>query len=183
MKASTNVGLKMEYPIKRTKYCTIIQSGISRPMVFPKRDINNIWTNNFNPWLASVVRSNMDLQYILEEYSCAAYVADYVNKTDRGISNLHRKLIEMQDQNPENDYMNLLKSVGIEVLNSVEMTAQEAAWFLLRLPMSETNRKVQFIMKSWPQDRLKTKKTKEEMDEDEIDEESSDIWRYNCRKI
>lgn len=159
------------------QYYSIIQSGLSRPMMFPQRDIKNIWTNNFNPWLASILRSNMDLQYILEEYSCAAYVADYINKTNRGISNLHRKLLQMQDEHPEKDYAEILISIGIEVLNSVEMSAQEAAWFLLRLPMSKTSRNIEFITTSWPQDRLKVRKTKEQLDREMIEQDSGEIWR------
>lgn len=74
----------------------------------------------------------MDIQIILEEYSCANYVVEYVNKTNRGISHLHRELIKTKDKFPEKDYVELLKSVSMQMLNSVEMTVQEAAWYLLR---------------------------------------------------
>jgi hypothetical protein len=36
----------------------------------------------------------MDLQFILEEYARAAYLVEYVNKTNWGISNLQRELIK-----------------------------------------------------------------------------------------
>lgn len=51
----------------------------------------------------SVVNSNTDFQFITEEYSCAAYVVEYVNKTNRGVNNLQRKIIETMDQHPEFD--------------------------------------------------------------------------------
>lgn len=47
--------------------------------------------------------SNMDLQYILEEYSCAAYVVEYINKSNRGISNLHRELLKLREKRPDSD--------------------------------------------------------------------------------
>lgn len=128
-------------------YIDIIRSCIRRPTVFLKRTMNELWTNPFNPWIAKTLRSNMDLQFILEEFSCAAYVVEYVNKTNRGISNLHRELVKLQDDFPDQDYTTLLKKVSIKMLNSVEMSAQEAAWYLLRQPMSEASRKVRFLFK------------------------------------
>jgi len=94
------------------------------------------WMNSFNPWIAKWLKSNMDIQFILEPYSCAKYVVEYVNKTNRGISNLHRDLIKVRDEYPGKDYADLLKELGIKLLNSVEMSSQEAAWHLLKLEMS-----------------------------------------------
>lgn len=125
-------------------YLDIIRSSIRRPTVILKRSMTQLWTNPFNPWTAKVLRSNMDLQFVLEEFSCAAYVVEYVNKTNRGISSLHRELIKLQEEHPDQDYNGLLKNVSIKMLNSVEMSAQEAAWYLLRQPMSEASRKVSY---------------------------------------
>lgn len=126
-------------------YLDVIRSSIRRPTVLLKRSMTQLWTNPFNPWIAEKLKSNMDLQFVLEEFSCAAYVVEYVNKTNRGISSLHRDLIKLQEEHPDQDYNGLLKKVSIKMLNSVEMSAQEAAWYLLRQPMSEASRKVPFI--------------------------------------
>jgi len=58
------------------------------------------WMNSFNPWIAKWLKSNMDIQFILEPYSCAKYVVEYVNKTNRGISNLHSDIIKLRDLYP-----------------------------------------------------------------------------------
>lgn len=127
-------------------YLDVIRSSIRRPTVMLKRSMSELWTNPFNPWIGKIMRSNMDLQFVLEEFSCAAYVVEYVNKTNRGISSLHRELIKLQEEHPDHDYNGLLKKVSIKMLNSVEMSAQEAAWYLLRQPMSEASRKVLFCL-------------------------------------
>lgn len=31
-------------------------------------------------------RSNVDIQYVLDPYACVAYVLDYINKSDKGLS-------------------------------------------------------------------------------------------------
>jgi hypothetical protein len=85
--------------------------------------MKDLWTNIFHPWIANVLNSNMDLQFILEEYSCAAYLVEYVNKTNRGISNLHREVINLQNLYPDQDYTSLLKGVSLRLFNNVEVSS------------------------------------------------------------
>lgn len=55
-----------------------VSEAQSSGLVKPQRHKHSI--------LSALLRSNMDLQFIIEEYSCAAYVVEYVNKTNRGIA-------------------------------------------------------------------------------------------------
>jgi hypothetical protein len=66
-------------------YADVVRSSIVRPTIMHRRDMTQIMTNTFNPFISSALESNMDLQIILDEYSCAAYVVEYVNKSNRGI--------------------------------------------------------------------------------------------------
>ena len=75
----------------KNKYKDILRSGISRPKIFYKRHPSEKWHNTFNPLVFNVLKSKMDFQIITEQYSCSAYVVEYVNKTNRGISNLNAK--------------------------------------------------------------------------------------------
>ncbi|GFV49825.1 uncharacterized protein TNCV_1391071 [Trichonephila clavipes] len=61
------------------------------------------------------------------DLSCAPYVVEYVNKSNRGMSNLHQELIKIQEQNPEKEYVEIMKQLGVKFLNTVEMSSQEAA--------------------------------------------------------
>jgi hypothetical protein len=70
-------------------YCDVIRGLIRRPTIVLQRDMTQIMTYMFNPFIGSILNSNMDLQIILDEYSYAAYVVEYVNKSNRGISHLH----------------------------------------------------------------------------------------------
>ncbi|XP_058839321.1 uncharacterized protein LOC131694833 [Topomyia yanbarensis] len=161
------------------EYLDVLRSSIQRPTIFLKRSMTELWTNPFNPWIAEKLRSNMDLQFILDVYSCACYLVDYVNKSNRGISGLHRELILLQEQYPDQDYTALLKKVSLKMLNSVEMCAQEAAWYLLRLPMSEASRKIEFLPTMWPHERTRTRKQHKQMDDEGIGEDSTDVWTKN----
>ncbi|GFQ67487.1 ATP-dependent DNA helicase [Trichonephila clavata] len=68
-----------------------------------------------------------DIQFITEEYSCAAYVVDNVNKANRGISNLQRQIIKIMDEHSDFDIVEIIRKMSIDMLNTVEMTSQEAA--------------------------------------------------------
>ena len=52
-------------------YLNVLRAGITQPHVFLRRTIQQKWMNNFNPWVSKVLKSNMDIQFILEPYSCA----------------------------------------------------------------------------------------------------------------
>lgn len=160
-------------------YLDILRAGITRPMIFVRRSIAQRWINHYNPWVAKILRSNCDIQFILEEYSCATYVVEYVNKTNRGMSNLQRELIKLRDEYPDKDYSAILTEVGLKMLNAVEISSQEAAWYLLNLHMSEGSRKVEYVPTTWPHERQRVRKSKKQMDDEELGTESTDIWKEN----
>ncbi len=160
------------------EYHLILRAGISRPRVFIKRLPSEKWYNHFNPFILNKLQSNMDLQLITEEYSCAQYVVDYVNKTNRGVSNLQRQIINIMDEHPEFDIVEITRKVSVDVINNVEMTSQEAAWFLLREPMSKCSIKVVYIPTVWPIERQRIRKAQKELEE--LDGDSTDIWKEDC---
>ncbi|XP_049305794.1 uncharacterized protein LOC105227464 isoform X10 [Bactrocera dorsalis] len=157
------------------EYGNILRAGITRPKIFYKRSPTEKWHNPFNPFVFNILRSNMDFQIITEEYSCAAYVVEYVNKTNRGVSNLQRKIIEIMNEHPEFDIVDITRKMSVDILNSVEMSSQEAAWYLLREPMSKSSVVVIYINTVWPIERQRIRKTQKELSE--LDENSTDIWK------
>ncbi|CAD7078747.1 unnamed protein product [Hermetia illucens] len=66
--------------LTETKYLDKIRSTLRWPALMFKRDFTEIYTNTSNRWIGQTLGSNTDLQFILGEYSCAAYVVEYVNK-------------------------------------------------------------------------------------------------------
>lgn len=158
-------------------YLNILRAGIKRPKAFIERKIEHRWVNNFNPWISKILRSNCDGQYVVDEFSCASYVVEYVNKTNRGISDLQRELINLRDEYPDEDYSSLLTAVGLKMLNAVEISSQEGAWYLLNLHMSEASRKVVYVPTTWPHERQRVRKSKKQLDEDNEKNTSINIWK------
>ncbi|XP_050296321.1 uncharacterized protein LOC126736136 [Anthonomus grandis grandis] len=65
--------------------------------------------NNFNAEMFSMMKSNMDIQLVFEPYGCCTYIVNYINKSQRAA-----------------------------FLNASEVSAQEAAYSVLQLPMHDT---------------------------------------------
>lgn len=160
-------------------YLDIVRSMLRRPTLVFRRNFDELMTNTFNPYLAGEVNSNIDIQFILDEYSCAEYVVEYVNKSARGMGNLRRELTTMMQEHPDQDYTGQLKALSIKLLNAVEMSAQEAAWYLLRQPMGKASRQIVYIPTVWPTERQCCRKRRQQMDREGIDGDSTDVWTKN----
>ena len=68
------------------------------------------------------------------------------------------------DENPTFDFMDITRKMSVDLLNTIEMSSQEAAWFLLREPMSKSSMTVSFIHTMWPIERQRIRKTQKELD-------------------
>ncbi|XP_028036181.1 uncharacterized protein LOC114247409 [Bombyx mandarina] len=160
-------------------YLDIVRSTLHRPTIVFKRNFDELMTDTFNPYLAGEVNSKIDIQFILDEHSCADYVVEYINRSARGMGDLRRELTTMMQEHPEQDYTGQLKALSVKMLNAVEMSAQEAAWYLLRQRMSEASRQIVYIPTVWPTERQCCRKRRQQMDREGIDEDSTDVWTKN----
>lgn len=57
--------------VTESLYFDIIRATLRKPTILFRRDMKQLFTNTYNPWIAGTINSNMDLQFILDEYSCA----------------------------------------------------------------------------------------------------------------
>lgn len=160
-------------------YFRILEAGIIRPKVFLKRQPRENSHNPFNPFILNILQSNTDLQFIVEEYSCAAYVVEYVNKTNRGISNLQRQTLEIMNEHPEFEIVEITRKMSVNILNTVEMTIQEAAWYLLREPMSKSSVSVVYISTVWPIERQCIRRKRKDLEDMNTDKNSTNVWKEN----
>ncbi|XP_037568189.2 uncharacterized protein LOC119449071 [Dermacentor silvarum] len=101
----------------------------------------------------------------------------YVNKADRGMSNLKRAVSNILKENPNDDYEAVIRKLRVDMLKGVEMSAQEAAWFLLRQDMSHKSRDVVYIPTCFPEERVRVRKMREELYK--LPAASTDVWKLN----
>jgi hypothetical protein len=92
---------------------------------------------------------------------------------------LHRELIELQTEYADQDYTSLLKGVSLWLLNTVELSSQAAAWHLLRQPSLKASRETVNIPTCWPHECQKMRKMSTQMEEENLTDESTDMWYDN----
>ena len=142
-------------------YILSIRSSLNGLTIFLKRKPNELRINNYNPACLSAWRANMDVQFILDVYACAMYVVSYISKAQKGMSELLRKgmseLLRKACAEAKEGNSNIkqqVRDIGNKFLNSVEISAQEAVYIILQLPMRKSSREVIFINTSPPDERI-----------------------------
>ena len=166
------------------QYVLAVKSSITSATVFLKRSPSEIRVNNYNPHCLRAWRANIDLQYVLDVYACASYIAAYVTKAQRGMSELLRKACT-EAKNGNKDIREQVRTIGNKFLNAVEISAQEAVYICLGLPMRKSSKQVIFINTSPPDERvvlLKPHSVIENMRDDCEDIECSNLISRYCER-
>jgi hypothetical protein len=125
-------------------YVLAIRSQLTSDKVFIKRAPKNARINNYSPKILMLMRSNIDVQFVLNVYSCLSYIVEYINKPNRGISRLLRSCVE-SFASGNHTIREKLRAVSNTFYNGTEISAQEAAWCRLRLKMSKSSVFVEFV--------------------------------------
>ena len=122
-------------------YILALRTTINKKKIFLKRNISEIFINNYMKKLINVWKANHDIQYVLDPYSCVVYICDYLMKSNKGIS----KLLEAVAKEAKEGNMDLKQSVrhiDNKFLNCSEMSEQECAYSLLELPITQSSIKI-----------------------------------------
>ncbi|XP_034322352.2 uncharacterized protein [Magallana gigas] len=156
----------------------------TRTTTILKRDPEEMWTNQYNDCLLKCWDANMDIQYVLDPFSCIVYIISYISKSEREMGMLLKQTkIEATEGNLS--AKQTIKKIGSAYLNHREVSAQEAVYRVCNLKMKECSRKVVFIpvgenptRLSKPLSQLK-RKQRSQSNEFECDEDEEDIWMTN----
>ena len=107
-----------------------------------KRKPNEQNVNAYNPTITKSWTANTDIQMILDPWACVAYIASYLTKDETGMGELLKQACkEYQDK----DVKSMLRHVGSTFLNRRELSAQEATYRILSIPLKKLSRKVVFV--------------------------------------
>ena len=160
-------------------YVKSIQTSITKKTIFLKRTTQEMLINNYNQNILKAWRANMDIQFILDAYACATYIVSYITKSSRGMSKLLARATK-EARSGNTDIKEAMRHISNQFLNSVEISAQEATYLALGLPLKKSSRSTIFINTSPPQDRVRL--LKPQTDIDEMDDTSTNIDASNILK-
>lgn len=127
----------------------------------------------------------MDIQFILDVYSCVRYVIEYIGKSQRGISKLMRDIVENLKSSTDIPVKEQLWKIASTFSSSQEISAQEAVYTCLGMKQSNSSTGHIFINTSHPEKR--TRMLKSIAVRGQMDPQSTDIYmdglleHYACR--
>ena len=165
-------------------YIKCIRSSLKAPKVFLERKTKDMRINLFNEGILCAWKANLDIQIVLEPYGCASYIVGYISKSQRGMSaQLDAAAKEARKGNL--DLKKQVRHIGNVFSNCVEVSAQEAVYLDLQIPLTKCTRDIVFINTSVPEERiflLKPKAALDELPAESTDVESDNvIQRYSKR--
>ncbi|XP_035700553.1 uncharacterized protein LOC118433080 [Folsomia candida] len=141
-----------ELGLNEEDYILSIRSNLRIPKVFLRRGTHEIYINAYNRKLLLCWRANIDIQFVLDPYACATYVVNYISKSDRGVSKILRQ-VSKEIREGNFSLKERLSLFANAFAKSSEVSAQEAACCLLKIPMTQSSRDVTFINTNRPDDR------------------------------
>ena len=145
-------------------YIKCIRSSLKAPKVFLKRKTKDMRINLFNEGILLAWKANLDIQIVLEPYGCASYIVGYISKSQRGMSaQLDAAAKEARKGNL--DLKKQVRHIGNVFSNCVEVSAQEAVYLDLQIPLTKCTRDVVFINTSVPEERIFLLKPKAALNE------------------
>ncbi|KAF0746045.1 Uncharacterized protein FWK35_00019849 [Aphis craccivora] len=109
--------------------------------------------------------------------TCAIYFNKLVNTLLTILQPKRFSPFEVVDEHLEFDIVEITRKLSVDIINNVELSSQEAVWYLLREPMSKSSIAVTYIPTVWPIERQRIRKTLLELED--LDNESTDIWKEN----
>ena len=116
----------------------------NRQTIYYKRRIDEQWINNYNPHLIRAWNGNMDIQYVMDPYSCVMYIVSYISKSEREMGDLLRNA--QREASEGNDAaISQLRKLGSLCIHHREISVMGSIYFICGLPLQKSTRKVIFV--------------------------------------
>ena len=164
------------------EYMQALEVSSKGSVVILKREPNESCINNYNAPVMLAWQANMDIQYVLNAYACVMYIASYMMKTDRAMGEILRRVAT---EARTEELKAQMRKVGSAFLTHREVSAQEAVYRILSLPMKQLSRSVVFVDTNPKNERiavLKDSNSLQQLDDDDPNVfQKSLIDRYQHR--
>ena len=118
----------------------------TKPEIVMQREVKDTWVNPYNPDLLRAWNANLDVQYILDPYSCVMYILSYISKSEHELGEiLKTALEEIKEQNCPSDLRTQMKKLGTVYFENREVSVQESIVRTCGIDMKDSTRNVTFV--------------------------------------
>ena len=159
-------GVEEEQYIQAVKW-KMTKNG--QPAVLLKRNVSEMYINIYNQTLMKAWEANLDVQFVTKVYACVMYLASYISKPERTLGDVLKSVSSSsQHLGPKSS----MRATSKKFLSHREISAQEAVYRILPLPLTQGSHQVLFLATDLPENRtrlFKPLKLIEVMDDDDPD--------------
>ena len=137
------------------QYTSAVISSLQKKQVMLKRSMEDVRINSYNLHLLKIRQANTDLQYVIDPWAAFVHIASYIMKSQRRMS----QLLQAAAEKATRGNLKLRDKVRLtanKFLNHCKISAKEAIYLLLQLPLIQRSRDVIFINTSPPDKRIQS---------------------------
>ena len=109
-----------------------------------KREPNECWTNQYNKHLLRGWNANIDIQFVVNAYSCICYILSYISKKESEEGEL-LKAAQKDAREGNKDAVKELWSIGQVYVTHREVSIMEAIWRATGMKLKSCSREVIWI--------------------------------------
>ncbi|RXN32331.1 replicase helicase endonuclease [Labeo rohita] len=125
-------------------YNNYVEALTTSSVILLKRDPKEAWVNGYNPDLLRAWNANMDIQFVLDSFSCVMYMLSYISKPEHEMNDFLKNVIKgvrETNVNEEDEMKNIMQAYS----KHRQVSAQESVARTCSLPMKKCSRSVVFI--------------------------------------
>lgn len=143
-------------------YIEALRSTLKKPKIFLKRSSLEVGINCYNTDMLNLFESNVDIQFVVNEYAVASYIVNYLSKPEAGLFKLMREAAE-EFKDGNKSLREKIRKISNVFNNATTMSAQEAVYLSLSMPISKTSRVTIFINTSPMNNRVRILKQNKDL--------------------
>ena len=110
-----------------------------------RRQIGEVWMNQYNKPLLRCWNANMDIQYVVNAYACVVYIISYISKAEKEMGLLLGNAHKEASQQGNLDAKDAFKKLGSVYLHNRDVCAQEEVYRLTNMSLKTCSPLVQFV--------------------------------------
>ena len=116
----------------------------NRKSIVYKREPKDIWINPYIKTLLLAWNANMDIQPVIDAYSCIMYIVSYISKSEREMGDLLRT-VQSEAQKGHTEPAKQLQQLGNVFLQNRDLGVMEAVFRVTGMKLKYNTRQVVFL--------------------------------------
>ena len=163
--------------VSETDYYQALNTLRSKMTILYKRKVNETHISPYCPPLLALMRSNMNIQFITDPYGVLHYLAFYICKPEKTMSELMKKACKESNSSNNKERLSV---IGKQLLRNREVPTHEAIMRILSMPLRRSNIDVIHIPTGPKENITRVLKSKKALDAImKVDPNSEDIFACN----